>query len=67
MRLRRVGLALAVSLLLLVGKAGCTRKGASGGGGRLTPTRGPGYTPLPRPPTPTFVPGLPTPPPELPG
>lgn len=64
---RRAGLAVAVSLLLLIGKAGCSRKDAARPGAPLTPTRGQGYTPLPAPPTPTFVPGLPTPPPDLPG
>ncbi|MFN2387933.1 MAG: hypothetical protein ABR576_16905 [Thermoanaerobaculia bacterium] len=67
MRFRRVGAAVAMSLLLLIGKAGCTRKEAARRGAPRTPTMGHGYTPLPAPATPTFVPGLPTPPPDLPG
>jgi len=62
---------LTVLVVLLLGvfalKTGCSRKTVTKSGVPLTPTRGHGYTPLPKPPTPTFVPGLPTPPPDLPG
>jgi hypothetical protein len=64
---RRVPISLLVILLLLLAKAGCSRKAGTERGGPLTPTKGHGYTPLPAPPTPTFVPGMPTPPPDLPG
>jgi len=60
-------LLLAFTAVAALRAAACTRRAEPEGPGERTPTQPPAYTPLPRPPTPTFIPGYITPIPELPG